>query len=343
MMPLVIAVVIAVLTLMAVLIAVLGAVLSGSGIPSAACPPPPATGTPRAGGGAADIPPTYLRLYLDAGTKYQIGWNVLAAVGEIESDHGRGTAPGIRSGTNLAGAAGPMQFMPGTWAAFGVDGDHDGRKEIYNPADAIPAAARYLRHNGAPARLRSALLHYNRSSNYVDRVTRQARAYTTTGPRPEPVAPSTGSCAAPGSVPAVPPAGPAAARAIAYAHAQLGKPYAWGAAGPSAFDCSGLTHAAYHAAGITIPRVSGAQWRHGPRIPHDREQPGDLVFFNSGPGTSTNNPGHVGLVIGGGKMIAAPHTGTVVQIQSYRHRAVLGFTRPTAHQQTHNAPQGPDR
>src|SRR5690606_22532180 len=148
-----------------------------------------------------------------------------------------------------------------------------------------------------------------------------------------------------GAFSAVMPPGHAAAKAIAFARAQLGKPYLWGATGPGAFDCSGLTYAAYRAAGLSIPRVSRAQsrhgpraprvaaahWRHGPRAPTGREPPGVLVFFRSGPGTSTSNPGHVGLVIGGGKMTAAPHTRPVVQIQSYRRSTLLGFTRPTAH------------
>ncbi|NEA28824.1 NlpC/P60 family protein [Actinomadura bangladeshensis] len=330
-MPLVVGAAAALLGLVAVLVGVLGAVLPGSGSESGACQSAP-------GESVGDIPPTYLRLYLAAGSRYGIGWHLLAGVGKVESDHGRGTGPGIDSGRNPAGAAGPMQFMPGTWAAFGVDGDHDGRKDVYDPADAIPAAARYLQHGGAPARVRAALFQYNHSRTYVDKVLRQARAYGQGGAQAET---SPAECA--GAFSAAPPPGKAAAKAIAYARAQLGKPYVWGATGPGAFDCSGLTYAAYRAAGVDIPRVSGAQWRHGPRVPHGREQPGDLVFFNSGPGTAANNPGHVGLVVGGGKMIAAPHTGTVVQVQSYRRSTLLGFTRPTAHRQAETRVRGAGR
>ncbi|CNG13980.1 cell wall-associated hydrolase%2C invasion-associated protein [Mycobacterium tuberculosis] len=331
-MPLVVGAAAALLSLVAVLVGVLSAVLPGSGAGGGACQPAP-------GESASDIPPARLNLYRAAGSRYGIGWHLLAAVGKVESDHGRGTGPGITSGRNHAGAAGPMQFMPGTWAAFGVDGDHDGRKDVYDPADAIPAAARYLKHGGAPARVRTALFQYNHSDAYVDKVLRQARAYarSRTG---QPDAAAATDCG--GGFPALPP-GQAAAKAIAYARAQLGKPYVWGATGPGAFDCSGLTYAAYRAAGITLPRVSGAQWRHGPRVPAGREQPGDLVFFNSGPGTSTSNPGHVGLVIGGGKMIAAPHTGTVVQVQSYRRSTLLGFTRPTAHRRAETTARGAGR
>ncbi|WP_396446849.1 NlpC/P60 family protein [Actinomadura sp.] len=329
-MPLAIAAAVGVLVLMAVLVAVIGAVMPGSG--EAVCQPEP-------GSSAADIPPAYLTLYRAAGEEYGIGWHVLAAVGKVESDHGRGPGPGISSGRNHAGAAGPMQFMPGTWAVFGVDGDRDGRRDVYDPADAIPAAARYLKHGGAPERLRAALFQYNHSAAYVDKVVRQARAYAQRTAAQLGATPA--DCV--GAFSAVMPPGHAAAKAIAFARAQLGKPYLWGATGPGAFDCSGLTYAAYRAAGLSIPRVSGAQWRHGPRVPTGREQPGDLVFFNSGPGTSTSNPGHVGLVIGSGKMIAAPHTGTVVQIQSYRRSTLLGFTRPTAHRKAEAPASGAGR
>ncbi|MBO2460320.1 C40 family peptidase [Actinomadura violacea] len=316
-MPLVIGAFVGILVLMAVLVAVIGAVIPGSGNAGATC-------QPQAGPGTESIPATYLALYRKAGAEYGIGWNVLAAVGKVESDHGRGPGSGIRTGTNSAGAAGPMQFLAETWKAFGVDGDNDGRRNIYDPADAIPAAARYLHHNGAPDKIRAALFQYNHSDTYVDSLLAQARAYAGHG-----AAPDSDGCADPGVFTVVPP-GKAAAAAIAFARAQLGKPYAWGAAGPNAFDCSGLVYAAYRAAGVTIPRVSGDQWRHGPHIPTGHEQPGDLVFFNSGPGTSARNPGHVGLVIGAGKMIAAPHTGTVVQIQPYTRPSLLGFTRPAA-------------
>jgi len=324
-MPLLIGAVVAVLMLAAVFVAVLGAVLPGSEPGEAACQPP-------AGQTVPGIPAAYLALYVKAGRQYGIGWHILAAVGKVESDHGRGPGSGIRSGTNEAGAAGPMQFMPGTWAAFGVDGDHDGDKDIYDPADAIPSAARYLKHEGAPRNMRRALYRYNHSNAYVNTVLRQAHTYAQASRTNQEQAMDTskacGEAGPPSGWSAQAP-GPAAAKAVAFAHAQLGKPYRWGATGPSAYDCSGLTFAAYRHAGVAIPRTSGEQWRREPHVPRGHEQPGDLVFFNSGPGTSTTNPGHVGLVIARGKMIAAPHTGTVVQIQSYNRRTLLGFARPT--------------
>ncbi|MEV4178801.1 C40 family peptidase [Nonomuraea sp. NPDC049709] len=133
----------------------------------------------------------------------------------------------------------------------------------------------------------------------------------------------TGTC-----VPIIP--GEQVAAVLAYAHAQLGKPYLWGAEGPAAFDCSGLTMRAYQAAGITIPRVAADQWRHGPPIPAGQEEPGDLVFFRM----EADGPGHVGLVLGGGQMIHAPNRRTVVKIDSYHRQDLIGFTRPPAHAAT---------
>src|SRR3954464_9437616 len=103
----------------------------------------------------AQIPQAYLQLYQHAGERYGIDPWILAAIGKIETDHGRSTAPGVRAGVNTYGCcAGPMQFSitpsPSTWDAYGVDGNHDGTKSPYDPEDAIPAAARYLRAAGAP-------------------------------------------------------------------------------------------------------------------------------------------------------------------------------------------------
>ncbi|MCP2343722.1 C40 family peptidase [Actinomadura rupiterrae] len=311
------------------LVAILGGlsstISSGGGTGPTVCAPPSGTGSSLTG--TTDIPPNYLALYVRAGQEYGIPWNILAAVGSVESDHGRSTEPGTSSGENYAGAGGPMQFLAGTWATFGIDGNHDGRRNRYDPADAIPTAARYLKHNGAPGNIRAALFGYNHSDTYVNDVLKRAASYAKRSGRTPSTAAPIGCASGPDAGFAAAP-NRAAAKVISFARAQLGKPYVWGAMGPNAYDCSGLTSAAYRAAGISIPRVSGDQWNHEPRVPNGHEQPGDLVFFNSGPGTSTTNPGHVGLVIGPGKMIAAPHTGTVVQIQPYRRPTLLGFTRP---------------
>ncbi|MEO3827361.1 NlpC/P60 family protein [Actinomadura sp. B10D3] len=271
---------------------------------------------------AADIPATYLDLYMKAGKKYGIPWPVLAAVGAAESDHGRSRYKGVRSGENHAGAAGPMQFQAATWEAFGVDGDRDGETDRYDPADAIPSAARYLKHNGAPARLRAALYRYNQSWTYVNDVLARARTYA------QHAKPTDGNaCAAPAGVRV--PSG-TIEKIITFAMAQRGKRYVFGATGPDAWDCSSLVQAAYRAAGFTIPRTTFAQWPFGARIPKGSEQPGDLVFFNSGPGTSSSSPGHVGLVIAPGKMVAARCSTCIpnIGVQSYKRSDWMGVTRP---------------
>ncbi|MEU5994978.1 bifunctional lytic transglycosylase/C40 family peptidase [Spirillospora sp. NPDC047418] len=284
-----------------------------------------ATGPPVAG-----IPATYLALYREAGADYGMPWEILAAVGSIESDHGRSKAPGVQSGENHAGAGGPMQFLSGTWASFGVDGNHDGKKDRYAPADAIPAAANYLRHNGAPPKMRAALFAYNHSNTYVDDVLNRARNYKktpTTRSTPTEATTPPAECAEAAAITAP---NETIAKIIAFAMAQRGKPYVFGATGPDAWDCSSLVQAAYAAAGLTIPRTTFTQWPFGVRVPNNQAQPGDLVFFNSGPGTSTNNPGHVGLVIGHGQMIAARCSTChpAIGVEPYHRPDWTGTTRP---------------
>ncbi|HEV3504958.1 MAG TPA: lytic murein transglycosylase, partial [Actinomycetes bacterium] len=107
----------------------------------------------------ADIPPELLPIYQKAAKdSCDMPWGVLAAIGKVETDHGRSQLPGVSSGENGSGAGGPMQFLQPTWDAYGVDGDRDGDKDRYDPVDAIWGAANYLCSNGAgdPARLRDA-------------------------------------------------------------------------------------------------------------------------------------------------------------------------------------------
>jgi cell wall-associated NlpC family hydrolase len=102
------------------------------------------------------------------------------------------------------------------------------------------------------------------------------------------------------------PASGQASAAVQFAYAQLGKPYYYGGAGPSSYDCSGLTMRAWQAAGVSLPHNAAAQQSEIPAVSLGALEPGDLVFFG--------NPAyHVGIYIGGGKFIQAPHTGTVVQ------------------------------
>ncbi|WP_309170529.1 transglycosylase family protein [Streptomyces sp. S1D4-14] len=101
-----------------------------------------------------------------------------------------------------------------------------------------------------------------------------------------------------------------ASRAVAYAHAALGKPYVYGAAGPGSYDCSGLTMAAWKAAGVSIPRTSGAQWARLRNVPASQVQPGDIVVYAGA--------GHVALYIGDGRIIEAPRPGKSVQTAPWR-------------------------
>ncbi|WP_432045098.1 NlpC/P60 family protein [Streptomyces asiaticus] len=112
-----------------------------------------------------------------------------------------------------------------------------------------------------------------------------------------------------------------AARAVSYAYAALGKPYVWGATGPHGYDCSGLTQAAWRAAGVALPRTTYTQINAGQRVTRDQLAPGDLVFFYSG-------ISHVGLYIGGGRMIHAPHPGAPVRLASVADMPFAGAARP---------------
>ncbi|MFE5582410.1 NlpC/P60 family protein [Kitasatospora sp. NPDC056531] len=118
-----------------------------------------------------------------------------------------------------------------------------------------------------------------------------------------------------------PPAGGRAATIVSFAYAQLGKPYGWGATGPSSFDCSGLTGAAYRAAGVKLSRMSQDQWNDGPRVARADLQPGDLVFFYG-------DIHHVGIYIGDGKMIHAPRTGKNVEVLPIDAMPYVGAVRP---------------
>src|SRR4051794_7460363 len=115
------------------------------------------------------IPPFLLSIYQAAGIEYGIRWEVLAAINEIETDYGRNL------NVSTAGAVGWMQFLPSTWKHWGVDANHDKRKDPYNPVDAIFSAARYLKAAGATDNLHRAIFAYNHADWYVDSVLLRAR------------------------------------------------------------------------------------------------------------------------------------------------------------------------
>ncbi|MET7773166.1 NlpC/P60 family protein [Nocardia sp. NPDC005366] len=299
--------------------------------------PTPGPGT-SAGAGSTpspsareDIPPELLVLYQQAASDCPgLDWSVLAAIGKIETDHGRSPLPGVRSGENSSGAAGPMQFLAPTFdaviARHSLPPGGASPPSRYDPSDAIHAAAHYLCDSGAPADLYAAIWAYNHADWYVNQVLDQAARYRTTTPS------GGGDCHTIEAASAV------AGQAVSFACAQLGIPYVWGGNGPDVnggWDCSGLTQAAYRAAGITLPRVTYDQIHTGPRVPENQLAPGDLMFYGT-----ADNVHHVGLFLGNGRMVHAPDIGQPVQISGYRWPGddYYATTRPSAI----SAPAQPD-
>jgi uncharacterized protein YycO len=290
------------------------------------------------------IPANYLTIFKSIGARTGVPWVILAGIGKVESDDGQSSLPGVHSGANPFGAAGPMQIGIGgastnTWGGLPVhpasqndggvasDGDGDGIDNVYDPWDAVLGAAKYLLEHGVLDNAAQAVFAYNHLTSYVQTVLSFASLYSSGGFTVSPVTLDAAPTCLPGTQGAP---NTAVVTAIAFAQAQLGKMYQWGGTGPDTFDCSGLVMAAYRAAGIFIPRTSQAQWTWGPRISASQVEPGDLVFFAGSDGT-TQSPGHVGLVIGGGKMIEAFATGFPIRIAPYTGRDPVGFTRPWQH------------
>jgi hypothetical protein len=152
------------------------AIRQGDGVPtpanptfSQALPGPAPIGVPNFFIDKFRIPPFLLPIYQAAGIEYGIRWEVLAGINEIETDYGRNL------NVSTAGALGWMQFMPSTWKQYGVDANHDGKKDPFNPVDAVFAAARYLKAAGADTDIRRAIFAYNHADWYVDSVLMRAR------------------------------------------------------------------------------------------------------------------------------------------------------------------------
>jgi cell wall-associated NlpC family hydrolase len=273
----------------------------------------------------ADIPPDYLALYRAAARACTgLDWSILAAIGKIESDHGRSTLPGVHTGENGHGAGGPMQIKSPTFdevlAQHHIPAGGANPPSRYNPHDAIYAAAFLLCDDGVnQGDLRAAIVAYNHADSYVNHVLTQAKQY------------ADAAAIGTGDRNAIHTTNTAAMTAINYACGQRGLPYIWGGNGPDSgdtgFDCSGLTKAAYAAAGITLPRTAQTQYNTGPRVPASQPLlPGDLVFYGT-----PHNIHHVGLYIGRGYMVDAPDFGQVVKVEPYRYKGddYAGATRPT--------------
>jgi cell wall-associated NlpC family hydrolase len=292
------------------LVVTLGLVLlvagaSGSDATASGGSSPTASSSGTASGRAA-IPSGWLPLYQKAaGTCPGMSWALLAAIGTVETSSGQSTAAGVWSGSNSAGAEGPMQFEPPTFAAYATVGPGGAQPPSpYNPIDAVYTAATMLCTNGAgsTATLDSAIDDYNHANVYVDTVLTLSLAFEQN-----------------------PNASTTVVAALTFVAQQLGTPYLWGGTGVGGFDCSGLVQAAYRQAGIALPRVAQDQFDAGPRVAAGSPvQSGDLVFFGDGP----TDVEHVGIYVGEGEMIDAPYTGTVVRFDPADMSNLVGATRP---------------
>lgn len=281
------------LLVVAGLVAVLGGVgltagLQGSSVATVAVPSPVAIGA---------IPAEYLSWFEQASTTCPgLSWTVLAGIGHVESSDGTSSLPGVHSGANFAGAEGPMQFEPATFAEYATVGPGGANPPSpYDPIDAIWSAARMLCDDGAaqPGGLQGAIFAYNHSAAYVDQVLATASSYAVAG-----------ATAAPGGI---------ASLVISAAESYVGTPYVWGGERPGVgFDCSGLVQWVFAEAGVDLPRVAQAQYDATAHLgPGAVLVPGDLVFF----GASTQAIDHVGIYVGNGEMVDAPHTGAFVRIE----------------------------
>ncbi|GED86128.1 NlpC/P60 family protein [Streptomyces sp. NPDC091412] len=233
-----------------------------------------------------------------------------------------------------AAAQGIAQFIPSTWATHGIDGDGDGKADVWNPNDAIPSAASYdcelasyvkdvpgdVTHNmlaaynaGAYAVIKyGGVPPYAETRNYVKTITTLEKSFAAPVTRVDP--------------------SKQAAVAISFAQSKLGTRYLWGGNGTAEqggrFDCSGLTKAAYESVGVTLPRVANDQYNAGPHPKRDELLPGDLVFFSDDP-TNSRAIRHVGIYVGGGYMIDAPRPGAVIRFDPIDTPDYFGATRVT--------------
>ncbi|MCK9927848.1 NlpC/P60 family protein [Frankia sp. Mgl5] len=269
------------------------------------------------------IPAEYVQMIIDAANAAgcpEVTPSLLAAQLRQESGfNARAQSP--------VGAMGIAQFMPGTWASHGTG-------DVWNPVDAIPAAARYdcavaasvasvpgsgqekmlAAYNAGPGAVLAyaGVPPYPETRNYVRTILAQAQVY--------------GDALDTGETVSVEALGPV----IEFMRSQIGKPYVWGATGPGAWDCSSLVQAAYRTIGLSIPRVTTDQLAFGPRVSGVDPQPGDLLFIPGSDGTALA-PGHVGMYVGNGQVIAAKGARWGVVLSELSDwTTVVAVTRPLA-------------
>lgn len=279
----------------------------------------------------SEIPADLLPVYMSAATTCPgLPWQVLAAIGSVESHHAGGSADpatgdvrppivgpaldgtrgfqAIRDPSQSDGwahALGPMQFLSTTWSAWATvapDRPPGASPDVNNAWDAIYTAARYLCAGQEHLDdVRAAVLRYNHSEAYADEVLTKALDYGLDSRSPVTNDLVTGSADA----------------VVAAAMTQLGVPYVWGGESPGVgFDCSGLVQWAYAQAAVEVPRTTQQQVLAGAPVSLDELRPGDLIFTRGYEGGVVIDLGHVAIYAGGGMEIVAPHTGTVVRLQT---------------------------
>lgn len=229
------------------------------------------------------------------------------------------------------GAQGIGQFMPGTWAVWGVDANGDGQANPFDPADGIASAANYdcalaRETQAVPGDADANMLAAYNAGVYAVLQFHGVPPYAETQGYVRQILALEPSFADKSSTTV--PTSTRARAAITFAYDVLGTPYEWGGTGADGrFDCSGLTQAAYAAAGVSLPRTAAEQWYAGPHVPRSQLQPGDLVFY----ATNLTDPStihHVGIYTGNGYMIDAPYTGAVIRFDTIDQADYIGAVRP---------------